>query len=151
MKRAFSLVELIFVMVIMAILAGIGMSNFKINSLTNDADFVLTKIKQTRFEAIGYDKSNFNGSYISNSVGCIKLDSSDLSFKNYEIKSLIDSNISTLCFDYLGRPHNGSQDNNKTTIDSLLHSPLQINLTYNQKSKKITVLPISGYSFISCN
>lgn len=153
MREAFSMIELIFVIVIIGILSAIGTSYFKNDTLKNDVDYILNKIKQTRFEAIGYNKCNFNGEYKSDSIGCIELDKDKLNglSENYQLKSTIDSSVKTLCFDYVGRPHDGIKDNNETNISSLLSSPLQITINYNIKSKKIVILPFSGYAQIVCN
>ncbi|SFP52738.1 type II secretion system protein [Hydrogenimonas thermophila] len=168
MKKAFSLIELIFVMVIIGILAATGVYYFKPNILQRDVDYVLGKIKEARFKGIGYNKFEFNGSYISDPVGCIKLTKDALNNDNtkdetqkYKINDLttinVSDNVKILCFDYLGRPHSDKNesdgdDNNETRLDTLLHSPLEINVTYNGDSRIILVLPMSGFATVaSCN
>ena len=166
MKKAFSLIELIFVMVIIGILAATGVYYFKPNILQRDVDYVLGKIKEARFRGIGYNKFKFNGSYISDPVGCIELTKYALNNDNtkdetqkYKINDLTEISayhdglqVQTLCFDYLGRPHNGSQDENETNLSSLLHTSLEINVTYNGDSRTILVLPMSGFATVKvCN
>lgn len=171
MRSAFSMVELIFVMVIIGILAATGTYYFKPNILQRDVDFVLGKIKEAKFRGIGYNKYEFNGSYRSDSIGCIELSKDALNSNNGEDeaqKYKINSNteieayynnlqVNTLCFDYLGRPHSdknesGGDDNNETRLDTLLHSPLEINVTYNGNSRTILVLPMSGFATVKvCN
>jgi len=166
MRKAFSMVELIFVMVIIGILAATGTYYFKPNILQRDVDFVLGKIKEARFRGIGHNKYEFNGSYRSDSIGCIELSKKALNSNNgedeaqkYKINSNTEINayhdglqVETLCFDYLGRPHNGSQDENETNLSSLLHTSLEINVTYNGDSRIILVLPMSGFATVKvCN
>ena len=159
LRRAFSLVELIFVMVIIGILAATGTYYFRPNVLQRDVDFVLGKIKEARFKGIGYNKYEFNGSYISDPIGCIELNPTVLNSmredrEDYKLKSEIESSVEILCFDYLGRPHrdrndSGESDNNETRLDTLLHTPLEIRLSYNGKSKTILVLPMSGFATVA--
>ncbi|HIE34940.1 MAG TPA: type II secretion system protein [Campylobacterales bacterium] len=171
LRGAFTLIELIFVMVIIGILAGTGAYYFRPNILQRDTDFILGKIKEAKFKGIGYNKYEFNGSYRSNSIGCIELSKDALNSSNeedeaqkYKINSYVEINASyngsevkTLCFDYLGRPHSdknesGGDDNNETRLDTLLHAPLEINITYNGDSRKILVLHMSGFATVkACN
>lgn len=157
LRSAFSMVELIFVMVIIGILAAAGTFYFRPNILQMDVDFVLSKIKETRFKGIGYNKYNF-GSYISNEVGCINLSTDGFKnmAENYKFKSEVTSSVETLCFDYFGRPHrdrndSGDLDNNETRLDTLLHAPLEIKLSYNGRSRTIVVLPMSGFATVATN
>jgi len=170
LRSAFSLLELIFVIAIIGILAAIGAYYYRPNTLQKDTDFVLGKIKEARFRGIGFNKLYAeNGSQIENwrSVGCIELTKEGIEnafikkdeAKKYRLNShtIIESvyyngyEVDTLCFDYLGRPHrdrndNGDLDNNETRLDTLLHTPLKIKLSYNDKLKTILILPISGFA-----
>jgi prepilin-type N-terminal cleavage/methylation domain-containing protein len=149
LNRAFSLLEMIFAIIIIGILAGVGIINFNPNYLQRDAEFVLGKIKEARFKGVGYNKIDFNSSDINFSIGCIELNRDSLNSlvedkKDYELKSEIEPSVK-LCFDHLGRPH---IDDEYTKLDTLLPVPLEINITYNGNVRTIIVLPMSGYAEI---
>jgi len=146
--RAFTLVELIFVIVIIGILSGIGFYSFDPHYLQNDRDFVELKLNRVRYEGLNYDKRN-PSSDMNYSIGCIAKDelltadgTIDKNYKSHAILTLTpDQNI--LCFDTFGRLHDGT-DNNKTTQNSLLTQNVVISLEYNSKEKNITIDYISG-------
>ncbi len=149
--KAFTLLELIFVIVIMGVMIGIGTSTFKPKHLINDVNFIQSKIKEVQFRGIGYEHNSF-GSEASTpdyKNGCIKIKDVNLSERADSKNSLsytlrIDSfDYGTLCFDSKGRPH---RDN--FTKDTLLGEGITLNFTYNTKLKDIIIEPITGYVII---
>ncbi|WP_457748858.1 type II secretion system protein [Sulfurimonas sp.] len=147
-KKAYTLIELIFVIVIIGILAGVGFYYFKPHYLQNDRDFVELKLNTVRYEGLNYDKRN-PSSNMDYSIGCITkndlLTSEGTIDKHYKTHSTISlsPNENILCFDTLGRVHDGT-DGNKTTQDSLLTQDILITLHYNNKEKNITIDHFSG-------
>lgn len=153
MKKAFTLLELIFVVVIVGILVGVASSSFKTDYLRNDAEFILAKIKQAQYKGIGYEHNSFGTQNATADYdnGCIRLEKGTLEESATQAEltySLhVDSfDAGTICFDSKGRPH-------ETDFSSanLLSANKVIELTYNGETKKILILPISGFAIISCN
>jgi len=146
-RSAFSMVELIFIIVIMGILAEIGLNFMPDNRLLNDTNFLTLKIKEKQKQAIADDVNGFLKPWsIEDNRTCIKLDvdvleKEDLNSKKpHRFSSTInvDGN-NTICFDNFGRPYQGEQ---------LLLDKKKIKVTYKDASKIISVMPISGYVII---
>ena len=155
MKRhAFSLIELIFVIVLMGVLAGIGFYYSRPDYVRQDAQYTLLKLKEARYRAIGFE----TGDGSCSEAGWVQLTKDALSSNEapkYEIKSTIsyDTNIltdakKTICFDSLGRPHDG----NDTRLGTLIHN--DFNITFNKTGAhdvNITLFSGTGYAIIPCN
>jgi len=143
------MVELIFVIILVGILAGIGTNYMPDNRLLNDTIFLSMKIKETQKNAIGYDINGFSKPWSKeNNLTCILLDTTVL--ENEDLKAQkphkfssvlsVDGNT-TLCFDEYGRPYNSER---------LLLNKIDMNLTYEtNRYKSISVMPISGYVIIN--
>jgi len=149
MKReAYTLIELIFVIIIIGILVGTGFYYFKPHYLQNDRDFLELQLNTVRYEGLNYDKRN-PSSNMDYSIGCIAkndfLTSNSTIDKHYKKHATVtlSPDEDTLCFDTLGRLYNG-EDANKTTQNSLLGSDVVITLHYNHKDKNITIDHFSG-------
>jgi prepilin-type N-terminal cleavage/methylation domain-containing protein len=144
MKHAFSLLELIFVIVLMGILTGIGFYYSRPDYSRQDAQYTLLQLKEARYRALG------NG--VLSSDVCVTLTASALSNNpspKHEIRSTITLNppgMTTVCFDGLGRPHNG----NSITLASLLRATGDITFTYAGKNSTIRLYPQTGYAIIPC-
>jgi prepilin-type N-terminal cleavage/methylation domain-containing protein len=145
----FTMVELIFVIVLVGILASIGVNYMPDNRLLNDTNFLTMKIKETQKNAIGYDANGFSKPWSKESnLTCISLDTAVLenedlkAQKPHKFSSIlsVDGN-NTLCFDEYGRPYNSER---------LLLNTIDMNLTYKTNQyKSISVMPISGYVIIN--
>jgi prepilin-type N-terminal cleavage/methylation domain-containing protein len=143
--RAFSLIELIFVLVIMGILAFVGMQFIPNETPISDAEILKKLILNKKTNALGYKV------YEENNDTCIRLNKDyinkeeNLSRVKYKFKSAINVlglSSDLLCFDYKGRPCNGKCEKN---LSNLLKKNVTIMLNYNNKEKNLTLYPISGY------
>ena len=145
---AFSMVELIFVIILMGILAYIGGNFLPDNRLLNDTNFLTMKIKEAQKNAISYDAVGFSKPWsIENNLTCVDLNTTILENRDkksqkphkFSSKLSVDGN-STLCFDNFGRPYQSER---------LLLDNLDMNLTYKPNEyKTISVEPVSGYVII---
>ena len=146
--KAFSLIELIFVIVIMGILSFVGLQYIPDEKLTTYTQMLKAKILEKKSNALGY---RYTG---DNNLTCITFDKNWLTLdENYSkvkydfnktyISIETDLNQSRLCFDYLGRDFNGSVDENLT---NLIHTNIIIKLKDKRKNKEqnITVYAIIG-------
>lgn len=150
MKKAFSIVELIFIIVIVGILASIGGNLLPDNKQLNEVNFISMKIKEKQRFALGNIQRNFGDQFwsIYNKNRCITFDKVSLenedeasdSQKKMKIASTIytDTNT-TICFDEYGRPYNSG---------ALIRASKDINVTYKGKITTISVMPMSGYVII---
>ncbi len=148
---AFTLIELIFVILLVGILAMVATSLSRPDRLLNDTKFVLSKVLKTRYEAIGYDHRNFDGTLQSDNIGCLTLERDSLeenlskagAYRMKEDTRITVSGLggNTICFDAMGRPHDGDFG-----LPSLLHREVDITIGDTKKSYSITVYPISGYA-----
>ena len=146
MKRAFSLIELIFVIVLMGVLAGIGFYYSRPDPTRADAQYTLLKLKEARYRAIGYETEDSNCS----DAGWVKLSKTSLENDGrrprHDIKSTISPEGTIICFDHLGRPHEG----NSTALSTLIHTKLDVVFKNGDKNTTIEVHPQTGYAIIPC-
>ena len=134
MKKAYTLVELIFVIVIIGILSGVGFYSFDPHYVRNDANIVLMKLEKSRYEAMYYDKRL--GEEDNNVTGCIDLSTlkdtnSSTIDQNYKFHSDITPNTGTICFDIFGRSKSENDEN--------------ITISYQNKTLQLNILKNSGY------
>lgn len=147
MKNAFSLIELIFVVVLIGVISGIGFYMSRPDTPRQDAQYTLLKLKEARYRAIGYDALM--------PEHCVTLTPDSLSDNEppkHTIKSTLTLSTAlpgdTVCFDALGRPHKG----NSIDLTTLLPSSMDINVS--DSSGKSTVIRLyngTGYAIIPCN
>jgi len=149
--RAFSVIELIFVIVIMAIMTYVGMEYIPDNTLVSDTQMLKQKILEKKSNAIGYKISESNLTCIKFNKDWLNIDDNISKDKvHYKFKTTIsavyESNKSKfdkkICFDYLGRPHSGKVTDDLT---GLLNTNIIITLedSHNKKNN-ITLYKISG-------
>jgi prepilin-type N-terminal cleavage/methylation domain-containing protein len=143
--RAFSLLELIFVLVIIGVLSLIGVQFVPNERPISDAEILKKLILTKKTNAIGYKV------FSENNDTCIKLDKNDINNEEnisrvkYKFKSDISINGlngDLLCFDYKGRPFDGKVEKN---LSNLLKNFVTIILKYKNKEENLTLYPISGY------
>jgi len=146
MKKAFSMLELIFVIILMGVLSSIGFYMYRPNTALLDAQYTLLKLKEARYRAIGYSALDPSGC-----VTLIKASlEEDTTTIRHDLKSAIThtAHNDTICFDALGRPHDMGFS---IDLSTLAHSPIDIVFTDfsdNQKSSTIRLFPQSGYAII---
>ncbi len=144
--RGFTMVELIFVIVVIGILAYVGSSYIPDNSLPNDTKFLIMKIKQRQKNAIGHSTISFgeNPWGKESSSTCIDLnitalEQEDLSAqKPYKFASKITPKGVVVCFDSYGRPYRNNSEH-------LLLRSIDINLTKGQRVRRLKLYSFSGY------
>jgi hypothetical protein len=141
-RSSFSLIEVIFVIVITGLLASMAFFSFKDNRLISDYQVLKHEILNIKTKALGYQK------YGKSSYQCIVLDKDILNNNDNRVSYKFKSEISitglsgnTLCFDYLGRAFDGEVDINMV---KLLHNKVIVTLNYKNKEKNITIYPFGG-------
>lgn len=152
MKSAFSMIELIFTVIIIGILASAMRMALPDTALRSDTDFILQKIRKIKMQALLYDHSipgktswrdvdyndtciTLNKNYLNN------MEQNTNSPHKYHLnkQTLLSSTVSKICFDHEGRPY---QNNYK--LNNFLHWPIELNITYKQKIKQLLIMPYSG-------
>ena len=153
MKKAFTLLELIFVIIIIGVLAAVAGSTYKENYLRNDINYILLKIKEAQYRGIGYEHMVFgtNNAPVDYNNGCIRLEKSALEESSADgkigYKLHVDSfDEGTICFDSKGRPHD-----NDFRLATLRSEKKVIDLSYNGETESITVFAVSGFASASCD
>jgi len=147
--RAFSLIELIFVIIIMGILTFVGLEFIPDETLVVDTQMLKQKILDKKSNALGFDYTG------ENNLTCITFSKDALNFdenltsktkvERYKFKSQISikglKNGNRICFDAMGRPFEGKVDKNLT---NLLHNYIIIKLKYRNEKNTIILYPITG-------
>jgi len=144
--KSFTLIELIFVLILIGILSSVAITSIPDNTLSDDTKALKNLINKKKSFALNYEAnmSNIN----EKKRVCITLTKSALNSEENSSKikyffkiDNITSNYNTICFDKFGRVfHDGidPQDVN------LLHQNVTIILQYKGKSKTIVVHKITG-------
>ena len=147
--KGFTILEIIFVIVMIGILAFVGRNFIPDNRLLSDTKYVIMKIREKQKNAIGYTSANFGENIwsIDENTTCIDIDKDTLNLEakesNSEKKYFIISDIEVtgskrVCFDSLGRPYIPEEK-------KILLRTIDINLTKNGMIKNIKLYPYSGY------
>ncbi|WP_331775715.1 prepilin-type N-terminal cleavage/methylation domain-containing protein [Sulfurospirillum sp. 1612] len=144
--RAFTILELIFVIILIGIISSIGLSSLPDNRLLNDTNFVIMKIKETQRHALGNDVIGFNTPWsVQSDATCLDVNNTSFEEKArqnstpFQFVSDVSSENKRLCFDEFGRPYHD---------EKLIQQKLDINITYNHEMNTISVQPMSGYVII---
>jgi type II secretory pathway pseudopilin PulG len=145
MRKAFTMIELIFIMIVIGILAATMAMNMPDNRLLMDRDFITQKIKQKHIYALSYDNYDYKNKRFIDSTTCIYINKESINkeekdksrSKLYKISSqtTISPNDLNICFDNLGRPYK---------LNNLLNMPIELNITYKNKTKTVNIMPFSG-------
>ncbi len=162
MKRAFTIVELIFVIVVIGILAASAMINMPDNRLYTDSDFIVQKIKQIRSNALNIDHSkpgsdswrseDYLTNYETNSTCVVltkdyfkTLEKNSKSNRKYHLSPLttISPSGQKICFDNLGRAFSDDYQLNK-----ILKEPIVFDINYKQETKEVAIMPYSGATIV---
>jgi prepilin-type N-terminal cleavage/methylation domain-containing protein len=149
MKKSFTLIEMIFVIVIVGILSVGALQSIPDNTLLNNTKFVYNKILEKKANALSFMANMDNGD--ENRTVCVTFNEDWLrNDENYSKvkfdfshRVTITSDTDTICFDYLGRPYKNGVD--LVNFTNLLHNSVDIQLSYNGSDKNITIYPITGY------
>lgn len=147
-KHGFTLIELIFVIILMGVLTGIGFYMSQPDATKQDAQYTLLKLKEARYRAIGYETGSDNcsdGGWITLTKTALSTAADNNDSMHHEIKSEVTPN-KTICFDSLGRPHDG----NLTTLSTILRTDLNITFKDGDKNTTIRLFPQTGYAIIQC-
>lgn len=152
MKHAFSMVELIFAIVIIGILAAAINMSIPDSRLSSDSNFILQKIQKTKMKALLVDheilgeeswrEKEYNDTCITLSKNYLnKLEKNTNNPKKYKIspKTTFSPITQKVCFDHLGRPYK-----NDYKLNNFLNMPIELNITYKQKTKQVLIMPFSG-------
>lgn len=156
--RAFTLIELIFVIVIIGTMTAVGFSSFKPKHLINDVNFIKSKIQEAQFLGLGYEHNDFDGGGGDANLtsGCINIEkdslnedantSNEVSYKlHVTIENESDYKVDNIiCFDSKGRPHH--TDFKRGT---LLTKQTIFTFKYDNKERTITIEPLTGYAIIT--
>ena len=149
--KAFTLIELIFIILIASILSFVGVYYIPDNTLISDAQMLKEKIYDKKSQALGYE------TVTENNTTCIKFNKNflneeeNLSRVKYKFKSEIKafyetngSQVDTVCFDKLGRPY---EKNVNDDLTNLIHTNIIINIQNRSKNAEInlTLYSITGF------
>jgi len=146
--KSFTLIEMIFVIILVGLISIGAINSIPDNTLSNNVKFVYNKILEKKANALSF-MANMNDADENRSV-CVTFDEDWLrNDENYSKvkfdfshRVTVSSDKETICFDYLGRPYDGSV--NLINFDNILHEKVDITIKYKKSDKKITIYPISG-------
>ena len=147
--KAFTLIEMIFIIILVGIISIGAIQAIPDNTLLNNTKFLYNKILEKKANALSFMADMDNAD--ENRTVCITFDKDwiqndeNYSKVKFDLSNRISlsASISTVCFDYLGRPYDGKV--NLVTFSNLLHKNVDIKVSYKNSDKNITIYPISGY------
>ena len=149
MKSAFSLIEILFVMIIIGIIFIVSTGSTPKYTLDNEATIIKFYINQTQFLAMKNNTYDKNASWETTSNNsCIDfqdLNNSQFNDNDLNITAKITTTIPShiICYDYLGRVY---KDDLK--IANLLTDIVVIKIRLNPDERNITITPYTGYAYI---
>lgn len=133
MKNALTLVELLFVIVLLGVLSSFALTAIPKNRAFSDAKHIISLINQTRFQAQGNQET----------TKCITVSQANINTLDdtYQVSSTILPAQTTLCFDWMGRVY----DENNVSISAVV----DINISAQNKNRTILIFPVTGYAKIN--
>ena len=153
--RGFTLIELIFVIIILAIVSAVGVYYIPDPTLQESANVLKSKILNKRSNAINFITDS------ENNITCIEFNISKLnkdensSRVRYHFSKRLTLKVSgcanagidfednkTICFDAYGRAFAGEVDEK---LNNLCNSDANVSIDYKNKEKNITIFKISGF------
>jgi prepilin-type N-terminal cleavage/methylation domain-containing protein len=146
--RAFTLIELIFVIIIVGILSIGAINAIPDNTLINNTNYIYNKILEKKANSIEFMANMQNDDEkrevcITFNKNWLKNDETNAKVKfNISKRVVLKSDVDTICFDYLGRPYDGLVD--LETFDNLLHKDVNVSIKYHNKQKIITIYHMTG-------
>ncbi len=153
MKKAITLLELIFALLIIGILIASGSIELHTSFLNSDLNFIISKIIQAQYQGENLDHRDESGDELNDdsisNIGCIEFtkdaleDSPNSSKSPYSLHATLSGDLANkkLCFDQKGRP----------SLDDHLHPIREVKyltLSYQDKNRTIVLYPQSGYVII---
>ena len=152
MKSAFSMIELIFTIVVIGILASAARMVIPDTALHSDTDFILQKIREVKMQALLYDHAlpgdenwrttDYNDTCITLSKDYLnKLEQDTNSARKYHLNrhTLLSATVPKICFDHEGRPYKNDYE-----LNNFLDMPIELNITYKKRTKQVLIMPFSG-------
>ena len=146
------MIELIFTIVIIGILAGAVRMAMPDTKAYADRDFILQKIYETQMRALlvdhavmgdaGWREMDYNDTCITLSKDYFNnLEKSSRNSKKYHLSphTALSASVQKVCFDRLGRPYREDY-----RLNHFLKMPIELNITYKQKTKQVLLMPFSG-------
>ena len=146
------MIELIFIIVIIGILAAAAKMAMPDTKLYSDTDFVLQQIRQTQIQALMIDhtvpgsEAWRSGDYNDTCITLTKdyltdLEKSANNPRTYRLspRTTLSASASKICFDRLGRPYKTDY-----RLNNFLKMPIELNITYKEKTKQVLIMPFSG-------
>ncbi|OQX74782.1 MAG: hypothetical protein B6D59_01145 [Campylobacteraceae bacterium 4484_4] len=151
-KNAFTLIELIIVIILLGVLAAAAKMAMPDNALLSDTEFIKQQIRQKQMQSLLMDHYDFSDPVWRNSSyddTCVELTKSALQtmqtnearkYRLHDKTTLsVDPAVSKICFDTLGRPYK-----NDYRLNNFLKKPIELDIHYKNQSKKLMIMPYSG-------
>ncbi len=159
-NKAFTIYELIIVIVTLGILAAVTIPRLTTNSLNKQVSDIVDKIRYTQHLAMVDDKFDPNNPNWQDNGWCIKIDESNLTIWSNDVGAATDpldpnkkfSNLTykvtlsphkTICFDDLGKPY--ESNSNDIKYEHLLTNDVNITASLDGESKNIIIYPETGF------